>query len=65
MPRGIYHVRGTGADGERNFVAIDSRGKDRFRAVVYPGEDLAAAERALWEMLDRFDPPRRHLFLMK
>jgi hypothetical protein len=56
VKRGVYILPWTGPNGETILTAVDRHGRRVLDATVLPGHDDAATL-ALWEMLDRTDPP--------
>jgi hypothetical protein len=54
--RGVYHLPWHGRNGEIFLAAVDRFGRRILDAVVYPDQDVQAAERAMRELLDREDP---------
>lgn len=58
-PRGVYEQPYVGVRGERYFVAVDRAGRRILDATVPPGvAETPAVVRALWHLLNEFDPPR-------
>lgn len=61
VARGVYHLPWTGPGGERFIAAVNRAGQLLFQATVYDAGKIRAAELALWQILDREDPPHLRL----
>ncbi len=57
VARGVYYLPWTGPNGETLLAAVDRNGRRLLDASVLPGRDEDATILALWDLLDRADPP--------
>ncbi len=54
--RGVYRLPWIGPSGQRYYVAVDRRGRRRFKATAFDGYEDQSTVDSLWVMLDREDP---------